>query len=82
MEAAQFEMADFENRCRNLCGKSSSHKQWSANVLAEEFQTAEDVDVTADSGEVKAIARTNIPVCCVPIVQSNIDGNILLELRR
>src|SRR5258705_12047354 len=34
-EAAQFEMADFKDRCRNFCGKSTSHEQWPANILAE-----------------------------------------------
>ena len=43
-EAAQFEMADFEDRCRNFGGKSTTHEQWPANILAEEFQPAEDVD--------------------------------------
>src|SRR5258707_2240650 len=32
-EAAQFEMADFKDRCRNFCGKSTSHEQWPANIL-------------------------------------------------
>src|SRR6476659_6116268 len=42
-EAAQFEMADFNDRCRSFGGKSTSHEQWPANILAEEFQPAEDV---------------------------------------
>src|SRR5216683_2367078 len=50
-EAAQFEMADFNDRCRNFGGKSTSHEQWPANILAEEFQPAEDVDVAPDGGE-------------------------------
>jgi hypothetical protein len=62
-EAAQFEMADFNDRCRNFGGKSTSHEQWPANILAEEFQPAEDVDVAPDGGEVEAIARANIAVC-------------------
>src|SRR4029077_19524047 len=81
-EAAQFEMADFKDRCRNFCGKSTSHEQWPANILAEEFQPAEDVDVAPDGGEVEAIARANIAVCGITIVQSNIDGNMLLNLGR
>lgn len=72
-EAAQFEMADFKDRCRNFCGKSTSHEQWPANILAEEFQPAEDVDVAPHGGEVEAIARANIAVCGITIVQSNID---------
>ena len=79
-EAAQFEMADFKDRCRNFGGKSTSHEQWPANILAEEFEPAEDVDVTPDGGEVEAIARANIAVCGITIVQSNIDGNVLLDL--
>ena len=79
-EAAQFEMADFKDRCRNFGGKSTCHEQWPANVLAEEFQPAEDVDVAPDGGEVETIARANIPVCGIAIVQSNIDGNMLLDL--
>src|ERR1700688_4604190 len=81
-EDAQFEMADFKDRCRNFCGKSTSHEQWPANILAEEFQPAEDVDVAPDGGEVEAIARANIAVCGITIVQSNIDGNMLLDLGR
>src|SRR6266702_75446 len=81
-EAAQFEMADFKDRCRNFGGKSTSHEQWPANILAEEFQPAEDVDVAPDGGEVEAIARANIAVCRITIVQSNIDGNMLLDLGR
>jgi hypothetical protein len=81
-EATQFEMADFKDRCCNFGGKSTTHEQWPANILAEEFQPAEDVDVAPDGGEVQAIARTNIPVCGITIVQSNIDGNMLLDLGR
>ena len=81
-EAAQFEMADFKDRCRNFGGKSTSHEQRPANILAEEFQPAEDVNVAPDGGEVEAIARANIPVCGITIVQSNIDGNVLLDLGR
>src|ERR1700676_4358461 len=81
-EAAQFEMADFKDRCRNFCGKSTSHEQWPANILAEEFQPAEDGDVAPDRGEVEAIPRANIAVCGITIVQSNIDGNMLLDLGR
>src|SRR5258707_10683221 len=62
-EAAQFEMTDFNDRCRNFGSKSTSHEQWPANILADEFQPAEDVDVAPDGGEVEAIARANIAVC-------------------
>src|SRR5258705_9352999 len=81
-EAAQFEMADFNDRCRNFGGKSTSHEQWPANILAEEFQPAEDVDVAPDGGEVEAIATANIAVCRITLVQSNITGNMLLDLGR
>src|SRR5712664_4167715 len=81
-EAAQFEMTDFNDRCRNFGSKSTSHEQWPANILADEFQPAEDVDVAPDGGEVEAIARANIAVCGITIVQSNIDGNMLLDLGR
>src|SRR5260370_29293132 len=81
-EAAQFEMADFKDRCRNFCGKSTSHEQWPANILAEEFQPAEDVDVAPDGGEVAAMPSANIPSSVIPLIQSNIDGNMLLDLGR
>src|ERR1700741_3375081 len=81
-EAAQFEMADFKDRCRDSGGKCTRHEQWPANILAEEFQPAEDVDVAPDGGEVEAIARANIAVCGITVMQSNIDGNMLLDLER
>ena len=81
-EAAQFEMADFKHRCRNFGGKSTSHEQWPANILTEKFQPAEDVDVAPDGGEVETIARANIAVCRIAIVQSDIDGNMPLDVRR
>ena len=67
-EAAQFEMADFKHRCRNFRGKSTSHKQWPANILAEEFQPAEDVDVAPNGGEVEAVAGANIAVGYIAVV--------------
>ena len=81
-EATQLEMADLKDRCRNLGGESAAHEQWSADILTEKFQPAEDVDVAPDGGEVEAIARANIAVCGITIVQSNIDGNMLLDLGR
>ena len=54
-EAAQFEMTDFKDRCRYFGGKSTSHEQWPANILTEEFQPAEDVDVAPDSGEIETM---------------------------
>jgi hypothetical protein len=72
-EAAQFEMADFKDRRRNFGGKCTSHEQWPADILAQEFQPAEDVDVAPDGREVEAIAGANIAVCGITIVQSNID---------
>jgi hypothetical protein len=56
---------------RNFCGKSTSHEQWPANILAEEFQPAEDVDVAPDGGEVEAIARANIAVCGITIFRAD-----------
>ena len=79
-EAAQFEMADFKDRCRNFSGKSTSHEQRPANILAEEFQPAEDIDVAPDGGEVETIARANIAVCGITIMQSDIEGNLLPHL--
>jgi len=49
-EAAQFEMADFKTGAAIL-RQSTSHEQWPANILAEEFQPAEDVDVAPDGGK-------------------------------
>ena len=81
-EAAQFEMANLKDRRHNFHGKSISHEQWPADILAEEFQPAQDVDVAPDGGEVQTIARTNIAVCGIAIMQSDIDANMLLDLRR
>jgi hypothetical protein len=68
-KAAQFEMPDFKDRCRNFGGESAAHEQWPTDVLAEEFQPAEDIDVAPDGGEVEAIARANIAVRGIAIVQ-------------
>src|SRR5262249_61803956 len=81
-EAAQFEMADLKDRRRNFHGESISHEKRLADILAEQFQPAEDVDVAPHGGEVETIARANIAVCGIAIVESDIDGNMLLDLRR
>ena len=81
-EAAQFEMADLKDRRRNFHGESISHEQWPADILAEKFQPAEDIDVAADGGEVEAIARANVAICGIAMVQSDVDGNMLLDLLR
>jgi hypothetical protein len=44
-EAAQLEMADFNDWFGNFNGESVGHEEGSADVLAEEFQPAEYVDV-------------------------------------
>src|SRR5258706_5796171 len=59
-QAAQFEMADFKDRCRNLSGKSTSHEQSPANIHAEEFQPAEDGDLAPDCGGLEASASGHI----------------------
>src|SRR6516225_8092718 len=81
-EATQLEVADLKDRCRNFRGESTGHEQRPADILAEKFQPAEDVDVAADGGEVEAIARANVAICGIAMVQSDIDGDMLLELRR
>jgi hypothetical protein len=53
---------------------------YAPSVHAGAVQPAEDVDVAPDGGEVEAIARANIAVCGITIVQSYIDGNVLLDL--
>jgi hypothetical protein len=73
---------DFRPRSGDFRGESTGHEQWPADILAEKFQPAEDVDVAADGGEVEAIARANVAICGIAMVQSDIDGNMLLELRR
>ena len=80
-EAAQFEMADFKDRCRNFGSKSTGHEQWPANILAEEFQPTEDVDVPPDNGEIETITRADIAIGGIAIVQGDIDGNMLLNFR-
>jgi hypothetical protein len=57
------------------------HQQWSADILAEEFQPTKDVDVPPDNTEIETIARANIAVGGNAVVQSDIDGNMLLNLR-
>src|SRR5262249_56928682 len=53
-EAAQLEMADLNDWFGNFNGESIGHEQGPADVLAEEFQPAEDVDVAPNGGEVEA----------------------------
>jgi hypothetical protein len=50
-EAAQLEMADLNDRFGKFNGESISHEQGPADVLAEEFQPAQDVDVAPNGGE-------------------------------
>src|SRR6476646_3183204 len=81
-EAAQLEMADLNDWFGNFNSESIGHEEGPADVLAEEFQPAEDVDVAPNGGEVEAVTRANIAVGCIAVVQSDIDGNILLDLLR
>ena len=81
-KAAQLEMANLKDRRCNFPGESISHEQWPLDILAEEFYPTENVDVAPNGGEVETIARANIAVCGIAIVQSDIDGNMLLDLRR
>jgi hypothetical protein len=75
-------MADLNDWFGNFNGESIGHEEGPADVLAEEFQPAEDVDVAPNGGEVEAVTRANIAVGCIAVVQSDIDGNILLDLLR
>ena len=61
-EAAQLEMADLNDWFGHFNGESIGHEHGPADVLAEEFQPAEDVDVAPNGGEVEAVARANIAV--------------------
>jgi hypothetical protein len=81
-EAAQLEMADLNDWFGNFDGESVGHEEGSADVLAEEFQPAEYVDVAPNGGEVEAVARANIAVGGIAVVQGDIDGNMLLDLLR
>ena len=67
-EAAQLEMADLNDRFGNFNGESIGHEQGAADVLAEEFQPAEDIDVAPNGGEVEAVARANIAVGYIAVV--------------
>jgi hypothetical protein len=78
---AQLEMADLKDRFGNLDGESIGHQQWPADILAKEFQPTKDVDVPPDNTEIETIARANIAVGGNAVVQSDIDGNMLLNLR-
>jgi hypothetical protein len=53
-EAAQLEMADLNDWFGNFNGESIGHEQGPADVLAEEFQPAENVDVAPSGGEVES----------------------------
>src|ERR1700687_5209453 len=76
-EAAQLEMADFENWFCDFGDECIGHEQRPADVLAEEFQPAEDVEVTPNGGEVESIARTNVAVGGNAVVQGNMDRQML-----
>jgi hypothetical protein len=78
---AQLEMADLKDRFGNFDGESIGHQQWPADILAEELQPTKDVDVPPDNTEIETIARANIAVGGNAVVQSDIDGNMLLNLR-
>jgi len=78
---AQLEMADLKDRLGNFGRESIGHQQWSADILAEEFQPTKDVDVPPDNTEIETIARANIAVGGNAVMQSDIDGNILPNLR-
>ena len=67
-EAAQLKMADLNDWFGNFNGESIGHEQGPADVLAEEFQPAEDVDVAPNGGEVEAVARANIAVGYIAVV--------------
>src|SRR6266566_722947 len=64
----QLEMADLNDWFGNFNGESIGHEQGPADVLAEEFQPAEDVDVAPNGGEVEAVARANIAVGYIAVV--------------
>jgi hypothetical protein len=55
-------MADLKDRFGNFDGESMGHQQWPADILAEEFQPAKDVDVPPNNAEIETIARANIAV--------------------
>jgi len=67
-EAAQLEMADLNDWFGNFNGESIGHEQGPADVLAEEFQPAEDVDVAPNGGEVEGVARAYISVGYIAVV--------------
>jgi hypothetical protein len=75
-------MANLKDRRGDFPGESISHEQWPLDILAEEFQPTEDVDVAPNGGEVETMARANIAVCGIAIVQSDIDANMPPDLRR
>ena len=75
---SQLEMADLKDRFGNFDGESIGHQQWPANILAQQFQSAKDVDVPPNNAEIETIARANIAISGNAVVQSDIDGNMLL----
>src|SRR6476619_484764 len=78
-EAAQLEMADLNDWFGNFNGESIGHEQGPADVLAEEFQPAEDVDVAPNGGEVEAVARANIAVGYIAVVEISDKVRLNLE---
>ena len=74
-------MTDLKDRFGNFGRESIGHQQWPADILAEEFQPTKDVDVPPDNTEIETIAGANIAVGGNAVVQSDIDGNILPNLR-
>src|SRR5580704_17800150 len=78
---AQLEMGDLKDRFGNFDGESIGHQQWPADILAKKFQPTKDIDVPPDNTEIETIARANIAVGGNAVVQSDIDGNMLLNLR-
>jgi hypothetical protein len=67
-KSAQLEMADLKDRFGNFDGESTSHQQWPADILAEEFQPTKDVNVPPDNTEIETIARANIAVSGIAVV--------------
>jgi hypothetical protein len=80
-EPSQLEMADLKDRFGNFDSECIGHQQWSANILAQEFQPTKDVDVPPNNAEIETIPRANIAIGGNAVVQSDIDGNMLLNLR-
>src|SRR5258708_36093400 len=81
-EAAQLEMADLNDWFGNFNGKSIGQEHGPADVLAEEFQPAEDVDVAPDGGEVEAVSRAKNALGHIAEGEGSIDRKNLLDLSR